>query len=179
MTTTHHEFDLWQKVCKGNIEAFNMLFKSHYKSLCISALVLLKDQEQAEDVVQDVFLKVWAKRKELENIANINGYLYTSVKNACLDELRKVRFTDDIVEVEISDDAADPFHSVRLKELNQQLQLASQSLPAQCREIFERVFLDGKKYQEVADELGVSINTIKTQLKRALARMRNVMEKYR
>ncbi|WP_113664024.1 RNA polymerase sigma-70 factor [Pedobacter nanyangensis] len=179
MTTMHHEVDLWQKVCKGDVEAFNTLFRAQYKSLCIGALVLLKDQERAEDVVQDVFLKVWAKREELGNITNISGYLYTSVKNACLDELRKLKFTDDIVELEISDDAADPFHSVRLKELNQQLQFASQGLPAQCREIFERVYLEGKKYQEVADELGVSINTVKTQLKRALAKMRHVMEKYR
>jgi len=179
MTTPYNEVDLWQKVCKGDINAFNVLFNNHHKSLCISALLLIKDEKVAEDIVQDVFLKVWAKKTELAHVANIANYLYISVKNACLDELRKTRLTDDIIDVEISDDAADPFHSIRIKELNQQLKEASDSLPAQCKEIFEQVYVDGKKYQEVADQLGISINTVKTQLKRALAKMRSIMEKYR
>lgn len=179
MTAQNNETDLWLKVCKGDINAFNLLFKNHYKSLCVSALLLIKDEKVAEDVVQDVFLKIWNKRKELEFVSNFNSYLYISVKNACLDQLRKTRHTDDINEVEISDEALDPFHSVRIKELSKQLKEATDSLPIQCKVIFEMVYVDGKKYQEVANELGVSINTIKTQLKRALAKMRVIMEKYR
>ncbi|RYF16279.1 MAG: RNA polymerase sigma-70 factor [Oxalobacteraceae bacterium] len=156
--------DLWLKVSEGDVNAFNLLFKSHYKSLCISALLLLKDEESAEDVVQEVFLKIWNKRKELAQVTNITSYLYISVKNAALDQLRKTKYiTDDISEVEISDDALDPFHSVRIKELSKHLQEASDSLPGQCKVIFEMVYVEGRKYQEVADEMGLSINTVKTQ----------------
>jgi RNA polymerase sigma-70 factor (ECF subfamily) len=179
MILQHNENDLWLKVCRGDIHAFNLLFKSHFKSLCISALLLVKDEKIAEDVVQDVFLKIWSKRNELEQVANITSYLYTSVKNACLDQLRKAKHTDDISEVEVSDEALDPFHSVRIKELNKHLQEATASLPLQCKLVFEMVYIDGKKYQEVADELGLSINTVKTQLKRALEKMRTIMKKYR
>ncbi len=179
MSTSPREADLWLSVCKGSIDAFNLLFKEHHRSLCISALVILKNEKIAEDIVQDVFLKVWTKKEEIKDINNIVGYLYTSVRNACFDELRKTRFTEDIIEVELSDQALDPFHSVQIKELGKHLKEASESLPGQCREIFELVHIDGKKYQEVADQLGISINTVKTQLKRALVKMRGIMEKYR
>jgi RNA polymerase sigma-70 factor (ECF subfamily) len=179
MVIPHNEVDLWKKVCEGDIDSFNVLFRSHHKPLFTSALLLVKDEKIAEDIIQDAFLKIWTKKAELAHVLNIAAYLYMSVKNACLDELRKMHFTDDVLALEISDDAADPFHSVRIKELSKHLQDASATLPAQCREIFERVYIDGKKYQEVADELAVSINTVKTQLKRALAKMRSIMEKYR
>lgn len=179
MILQNSETDLWLKVCGGDVDAFGLLFKKHYKSLCISALLLVKDEKIAEDVVQDVFLKIWSKKDELKQISNISSYLYISVKNACLDHLRKIKHTDDINEIEISDEALDPFHSVRIKELSKHLQEATDSLPTQCKVIFEMVYIDGKKYQEVADELGVSINTIKTQLKRALEKMRAIMKKYK
>lgn len=179
MITQYNEVDLWLKVCEGDITAFNLLFKSHYKSLFISALLLVKDDKIAEDIVQDVFLKVWNKRTDLKNIVNIKSYLYVSVKNSGLDQLRKIKHTTDINEVEVSDNALDPFHTVRVKELGQHLLEATASLPAQCKIIFEMVYIDGKKYQEVADELGLSINTIKTQLKRAIDKMRLILKKYR
>ncbi|WP_293300404.1 RNA polymerase sigma factor [Pedobacter sp. UBA4863] len=179
MITHNNEKDLWIKVSQGDVNAFNLVFEYHYKSLCISALLLVKDEKTAEDVVQDVFLKIWSKRMELGQVGNMASYLYISVKNSCLDQLRKTRITDDINEVEISDGALDPFHSVRIKELSKQLEEAKASLPLQCKVIFEMVYIEGKKYQEVADELGLSINTIKTQLKRALAKMRAIMEKFR
>lgn len=179
MILQNSEIDLWLKVCRGDIDAFGILFKKHYKSLFISALLLVKDEKVAEDVVQDVFLKIWNKRGELELVANFSSYLYISVKNACLDQLRKIKYNDDVSEVEISDTSLDPFHSVRIKELSKHLQEATDSLPAQCKIIFEMVYVDGKKYQEVADELGVSINTVKTQVKRALEKMRIIMKNFR
>lgn len=179
MILQNSEIDLWNKVCRGEVDAFGVLFKEHYKSLFISALLLLKDEKVAEDVVQDVFLKIWNKRHELTQVTNFSSYLYITVKNACLDQLRKTKCTDDISEVEISDTGLDPFDSVRIKELSKHLQEATDSLPVQCKIIFEMVYIDGKKYQEVADELGLSINTIKTQLKRALEKMRTIMKKYR
>jgi RNA polymerase sigma-70 factor, ECF subfamily len=118
MTTQTNEIDLWIKVCQGDINAFNLLFKNHYKSLCISALLLVKDEKIAEDVVQDVFLKIWNKRGELELVANFSSYLYISVKNACLDQLRKIKYNDDVSTVEVSDESLDPSHSVRVKELS-------------------------------------------------------------
>lgn len=179
MVLQNSEIGLWRKICEGDVDAFAVLFKANYKSLCISALLLVKDEEVAEDVVQDVFLKIWNKRTELDQVTNFSSYLYISVKNACLDQLRKAKYTEDISEIEISDTGLDPFHSMSVKELNKNLQEATASLPVQCKIIFEMVYIDGKKYQEVADELGLSINTVKTQLKRALEKMRAIMKKFR
>lgn len=179
MITQHKEIDLWLKVCEGDVNAFNLLFKSHYKSLFTSSMLLVKDVKIAEDVVQDVFLKVWSKKHELKHIVNISAYLYISVKNASLDQLRKIKYADDISEIEMRDNALDPFHTVRIKELSKQLTAAAETLPIQCKIIFEMVYIEGKKYQEVADELGLSINTIKTQLKRALDKLRLILKKYR
>lgn len=179
MKLQRNEHDLWQQVCKGNINAFNILFNNYYKSLCATAILLLKERKAAEDIVQDAFLKIWNRKHELANVANLGAYLHTTVKHACLDELRKTKPTQNIVDLELIANELDPFHKVSIKELGQQLQQAANSLPQQCKVIFEQVYVDGKKYQEVADHLGISINTVKTQLKRALSKMRSIMEKYR
>jgi RNA polymerase sigma-70 factor (ECF subfamily) len=175
----YNDNDLWIKVCQGDIGSFQLIFKNHYKPLCIHAFVIVKDDEIAQDVVQDVFLKVWNKKEELFQISNIISYLYTAVRNAALDYLRKFKTTEDINELEIGDQALDPYQAINIKELGNHLKESVANLPLQCRLIFEMVYIEGRKYQEVADELGLSINTIKTQLKRALVKMRLAMEKFR
>lgn len=169
----------WLKICEGDIKTFNTFFKSKYKSLCISAFMILKQEALAEDIVQGCFIMLWERRHNLRHITNIDSYLFVIVKNACLDELRKQKLIEDIENVEDIRIDETPYELLRVQELGAQIEMAISKLPKQCKEIFEKVYIEGGKYQEVANTMGVSINTVKTQLKRAAAKLRIVLKEIR
>ena len=143
------------------------LFRYHYRPLCIFALHDLKDIDASEDVVQEAFGVLWEKLSAGEKVVNQKGYLYSVVKNRSLDILRKRGLGGDAITLEGSvDDIEEP--TVEDAEVEARLWTAIDTLPEKCREIFLMSKRDGLRHEEIASELGISLQTVKNQVSKAL-----------
>ena len=143
------------------------LFRYHYRPLCIFALHYLKDIDASEDVVQEAFGLLWEKLSAGEKVVNQKGYLYSIVKNRSLDILRKRGSVGEAISLDGSvDDIEEP--TVEDAEVEARLWTAIDSLPEKCREIFLMSKRDGLRQEEIASELGISLQTVKNQVSKAL-----------
>jgi len=155
--------------------AFEHLFKTHYKALHAYALMLLKDVDIAEEVVQSMFLKLWEKRSLLDVQTSVKAYLYKCVYHDSLNLLKheqvKSKYEDFTVRtMNIYHEAAS--NKVELSELQMELKLAMEALPAQCRMIFQMSRFEELKYKEIAERLGISVKTVENQMGKALRILR-------
>ena len=151
----------------NHIEA---LFKVYYRELCLFAFQFVKDMDGSEDIVQEVFLRCITQNVHLENINNPRAYLYRAVRNSSLKQLKKkkwVSLTEDQITVPIS---AQENIERSMIEIERKIEIyrAIDSLPKQCRKIFVCCWIDKLKYKETAEELDISINSVKTQMKKAI-----------
>mgnify|MGYP002539593105 CR=1 FL=1 len=139
------------------------------------AYYYLKTEEWAQEIVLDVFMKIWERRESLHTIANLEDYFFVTVKNASLNYLEKEQRRRNITE-EISETPPDqeysPEETLISEELFAHYVKALDRLPEKCREIFILACVEGLKYREVAERLDVSVNTVKTQVKSAYAKLR-------
>lgn len=143
------------------------LFRYHYRPLCIFALHYLKDMDASEDVVQEAFGLLWEKLSAGEKVVNQKGYLYSIVKNRSLDILRKRGSVGEAISLDGSvEDIDEP--TVEDAEVEARLWTAIDSLPEKCREIFLMSKRDGLRQEEIAQELGISLQTVKNQVSKAL-----------
>lgn len=143
-------------------------FRCYYRPLCLYALHYIKEVETVEDIVQDCFVRLM----ENQSVTNEKAWLYTTVRHACIDRLRMENpFTTDIkptdMEGALSDDEA------MERSLHEaELWTAIDSLPRRCREVFLMSKRDGKRYREIAEELGISEKTVQHQISKALKTLR-------
>lgn len=151
-------------------------FKANYKELCLMSCYYTKDIKEAEDIVQDVFVKIIEKQNQLV-IKNLDSYLKAAVRNASLKRIAYKQYSQTIDEntVFYSDTNTEEDHELALKK-KVHLYKQIDSLPEQCRKIFLLCVLDNLKYQEAADTLGISINTVKTQMKKAFKILRSSLK---
>ena len=178
--------NLWQKVKKGNIRAFEILYKCYFSSLCLYSYGLIPDEELVKEIVNDVFLKVWDKRSEIGIQCGIKPYLFRCVHNACLDHLRLKKNLRKNQITEISDkirELADPdeeyiFQQIALKRLEKDVSMSIDKLPDKCKEIFILSRYELLSYTEISERLNISVNTVKTQISRALDSLRVSLKKY-
>lgn len=156
---------------KMDINQIEGLFRYNYRPLCMYALHYLGDVDSAEDVVQDSFTSMWLKLGEGTEIKNKRAYLYTAVRNKCLDKLRSTtRFESLDPQME---DSVEWEEEVREDSTTEaQLWTAIDALPAKRKEILLLNKRDGLKYSEIAEKLGLSVNTVRNQINRAMATLK-------
>lgn len=160
----------------GKESAFDYLFRSRYKDLCRFAWSFVSDYSVAEDIVQELFSTIWRRKEAIDERQSLDSYLYVSVRNACFTYLRTRKQN-----VELSalrNEAVLPetdyvFESPVLRTLWN----AVEALPLQCKVIFKLVVLEEMKYQDVADHMDISINSVKTQMKIAYKELRSKLDK--
>ena len=162
----------------GSPNAFKELFDVYYLPLSTYALKYCDSFTQAEDIVQDLFVKIWDEKLYLKFDDKIGPYLFKSVKNNTIlasKQKNKYHFVkiEEHVNNLIFDDNLDIKH---LEEEKKKLFAEIESLPTKCQEVFKAIVLDNLKYKEVAIQLGISVNTVKTHYARALKQLRHVME---
>ncbi len=157
----------------NNLNTIENLFNKYYPSLCAFAQSYINDCGSSEDIVQDVFITLWNKYEELDQIQSVKSYLYTSVRNACLNHLKHDNIVGKFAEAELSEKESDIFFNDHVieEETHRFFYKAIQELPEKCREII-LLSLDGLKNTEISEELNVSINTIKTQKRIAYTYLR-------
>ena len=151
-----------------------ILFKGLYRTLCLYALHYLEDMDAAEDVVQDAFLAYWNRSRDYAAPSSLRAYLFTSVRNICIDRIRKKApetVALDRIPVGYEEVITDG-EAVSRSEVESRLWSAIDRLPAQRRQILLMSKRDGMKYTEIASELGLSAFTVRNQISRALASLR-------
>ena len=167
--------DLLHGLKNGDEQAYKHLFYLYYANLVVYANTFLKNGGAAEDVIQEFFIAFWYEKKHNHVTSDLEGYLYRSVRNLCLnylrdDKRRMAKFSDYVVE-----ETEDFRFSLEEMEEREEIQKAINLLPEQCRLIFTLCCLENMKYQEVADKLGISINTVRTQMTRAFKSLRDTL----
>ena len=152
-------------------QGFSKLFDEYYPALCAFANNYLKNHEIAEDLVQEVFVSLWSKKDILKDIFSIKSFLYTLVKNKCINELKHLKIKEKhIVESEKEEDNFFTDHIIE-EETHRLIYNAINELPPKCKEIV-LLSLNGIKNHEIAEELDISVNTVKTQKKIAYNQLR-------
>lgn len=164
----------------GDESAFDALFRAYYAPLCRYAATLAEgDWDEAEDIVQQVFVKLWEQRAALDVRWSLRAYLYKMVHHRCLNRLRDAR-TRERYKVfnaeQLEKQAVHPTGPVT--ELSERIQKALAALPTECRRIFELSRFEELKYREIADQLGISIKTVETQMGKALRILRVELAEY-
>lgn len=166
---------------EGQETAFEMLFKTYYEPLCNYAYSFLNDREEAEEVVQSAFITVWDKRQSLEIQTSVKSYLYRMVRNGCLNVIKHVKVKAAHVRHEMA--GGEPSYEgasqgVISSELEQKIYEAMKALPEQCRLVFQLSRFEELKYQEIADQLDISVKTVENQMGKALKIMRTQLKDY-
>ncbi len=157
------------------------IFNSYYEALCIHAYKLVKDKDAAEDIVQDVFTKVWIRRDEITINTSVKSYLYRSTTNTALNYLERNKRTtteaEDVLEGFVGN-LPNPETQAMNNELENSIQEAIEALPPKCRVVFTLSREEGYKYHEIAKELDISIKTVENQMRIALERIRGHIKKF-
>lgn len=156
--------------------SFEEIFKLHYRGLCRIANKVLDDRAAAEDVVQDVFLKLWIKREDISVIQSIKSYLYKSTLNASLNYLSRRKRTIRLHDRELVE--ASEAEGIQSKELDSHIDQAINRLPPKCKTIFVLSRQEGMKYQQIADHLGISVKTVENQMGKALQMLRERLKPF-
>ncbi|MBE9467879.1 MAG: RNA polymerase sigma-70 factor [Bacteroidetes bacterium] len=171
---------IFKKIKKGDIKAFELFFKQNYKVLCNYAFHYLKNAQDAEEVVQDIFFIIWKNRKEL-NIKSIKSYLFQSVKNNCLQQIRHKSLNDkykSFVKHSYKENSEQADKIINAKEMNEIIEKTLNSLPERCKQIFKLSRYEGLKYREIAKKLSISIKTVEANMGKALMHFRNNLKAY-
>ncbi len=147
------------------------MFVKYYKEWCLLSYSYLENMSEAEDMVQDVFVKV-LKRKNKVEILDLKSYISVAIRNTSLKRIRGTKKTERINDYSLA--ALAPSHEEFLIaiENKSKIQEALEVLPEQSKKVFELCVLEGAKYQSAADALGISINTVKFHLKKAFKKLR-------
>jgi len=172
----------------GGLEDFEAFYKRWYSRAIRFAMEYIRDESEAENIVQEVFVNIYERRKSLSEDINLTYYLFSAVKNRCINyltnKLRKrsikmsgaeASFVDrlSLVALEEFDVSA-----TLIDDFKSRLDRALETLPPKCRRIFVMSKIDGKKQTEIADELGISINTVETQMKIAYVKLREELNDF-
>ena len=136
--------------------------------MCLYALHYLGDSDMAEDVVQECFATLWEKLEAGLAVANRRAYLYMTVRNRCLDQLRRKGMQTEALKPYDTYGIIDDDDAQERSQIEARLWTAIDSLPEKCREVFLMSKRDGLKYEEIATELGISENTVRNQISKAL-----------
>jgi RNA polymerase sigma-70 factor (ECF subfamily) len=177
----HNEPDsfLLQQIAAGSEQAFDFLFRKHYRYLCAKAVLLLKDEDLAQEVVQECFVTFWEKRTELTDINSISTFLSFMVRNKAIDTLRKKKSKQKLEET--LRNRVEEVSSKNLaitQEFEDRLLEAIFKLPDRCKEAFELSRFDRLTYAEIAIKMTISTKAVEALISRSLKILRGELIDY-
>jgi RNA polymerase sigma-70 factor, ECF subfamily len=167
------------KNIKNNSEtAFDELFRKYYKKLVYFALKVVKNHDTANEVVQDLFVNFWEKRQQLEPKISLQAYLYRAVYNNCVHSIKKEKQIQGNELNQINEPVEDFNNLLESTELELKIYALIDKLPTECQRIFKLSRFEELKYQEIANQLSLSVKTVETQMSRALKFLRLNLSDY-
>jgi RNA polymerase sigma-70 factor, ECF subfamily len=165
---------------QGDRKVFDALFRAYYEPLCNYACAMSQgDMDEAQDIVQERFFKLWEKRAEIDITYSIKSYLYKMVYNACLNRIRheKTKAKYKLHNAHFLDENPD-YQLDTTSEIQNNVQRAIATLPDQCRHVFELNRFEELKYREIAEHLNISIKTVENHIGKALRLLREQLAEY-
>jgi RNA polymerase sigma-70 factor (ECF subfamily) len=166
------------RIRQGDIKQYEALFRSSYASLVKYARTLIKDQDTAEEIVQDLFFRLWQNKEKLKIESSLNGYLFRSVHNRCLHYIEHQKVVERHAH-EMSHEqesvSESPADVIQYKELQAKIARTIENLPERCGQIFCMNRFEGLKYSEIAEKLSVSVKTVEANMGRALKEFRKAL----
>jgi RNA polymerase sigma-70 factor (ECF subfamily) len=179
---------LLKEIKKGDLKSFEIVFNAYYSRLCKYAYSIVKNYETSSDIVKDTFIKWWENRVNYTISTSLSGFLFRSVHNNCLNYIQRESYKKNTTNeselgallsdllLPVSDDY--PFEHLTVHELEKAIEKAVDSLPEQCREIFLLSRQEQLSHSDIAKKLQISVNTVKTQIYRALLKLKEDLKEY-
>lgn len=172
------ETDIITRFRKGESRALTYVFKLHHNALCYFATQIIRDEQEARDIVADSFIKLWQRSKDFESLDKIRSFLYVATRNACFNFIkhnqRKQASHQEISYLE--QDSEDYIQSRIIKaELLQKIMFEVEALPPIRRKIFKMIYLEDLSIFEIATRLNISVDTVRVQKARALHFIRSTV----
>jgi RNA polymerase sigma-70 factor (ECF subfamily) len=182
-SSANHISGILKKISRQDDEkALKELFDAFYGKLIEIAKFFVDDQFLAQDIVSEVFIKLWKNRSNLEEIKSIDPYLYIATKRQSLNQIRNNKKKNHVpienLDTTIHVESRSPENILFSKEFAGIIKSAINNLPSKCRLVYTLVKDDGMKYQEVADTLGISVKTVEMHVGKALKRIKIAFDNY-
>lgn len=172
------DFKILSGIIIGDKSSFDLMFSQYYNKLCNYAATIILDHDVAEDLVQDLFAEIWVTRNKLAIKTSFSAYLYRSIYNSCLDHLKHLKVKDKHESIFPNQNIASFNDSLIFAELLEKLEESIEQLPEQCKKIFRLSRFDNLKYREIAEKLQISENSVDTQIRRALNKLKDDLKEY-
>jgi len=169
------------QMSKDDNNAFSVIFRKYYRDLVLFGGSYLANKEMCEDIVQNVFLRLWDNRKDIVIETSLKSFLLKAVQNACLDELRHekiIRTHETYTKTFGNTDDIDTVNYILYSDLHEKLMLSLEKLPGTYREVFEMNRFEGLKYKDIAKKLNVSERTVEVRIGKALALLRKYLKDF-
>jgi RNA polymerase sigma-70 factor (ECF subfamily) len=170
--------EIIRRIRQGDKGQFESLFRSSYVSLVRYAKTIVKDHDTAEEIVQDLFFRLWQDKDKIKIESSLNGYLFRAVHNRCLHWIEHNRVVEKHVQEMIlmeAENTETPAEIIQYKELQLKIAGILERLPEKCGRIFCMNRFEGLKYAEIAEKLSVSVKTIEANMGRALKEFRKAL----
>jgi len=161
---------------RDDYSSYNQLFIRYYSRLCAFVFNLTQNYSASEDVVQELFIRLWIQRGKLEITENISGYLYKASKNAALNYLRAEKSRQKSIQNMPVQEWQTDENLIEQIEFSAALSQCIGQLPERSRDVFMKSRFDGMKQQEISDQLGISVKTIKNQIWKSLQFLKACLE---
>jgi len=166
-------------VSEGDEAAYQELFYHYWDQIYSTALMFTKSPELSEDLSQDIFARIWLKRKKLAEVEQFEGYLFITARNLIFDHLRKKVFSggyDEYFQEYFRDAALSPDQKLEFKEFEKSIQQAIADLPPQQQTAFRLSRFQGLSHEEIARQMGVSRATVKSYIVRSIVSLRQLLK---
>lgn len=169
---------LFEQVKQGNLKAYETIFKLHYAGLTRYASSIVRDLTIGEEISQEVLMYIWEKRSQINLTSSLKAYLFSSVKNKCINyiknELPKLQSTTDLSQ--ISALGTTPMSADDSGLMKKKIQYAIDQLPEKCKNIFVLSRYGGLTYAEIAEDLDISVKTVENQMSIALKKLKEALK---
>jgi len=171
---------VFESIRNDDRQAFERLFREFYRPLTAYAFRFVRDLPTSENMVQDVYLKLWQNRREIIITTSLEHYLFRSVRNHSLNQLDKAKVRSEYLRQQIVQDTEDENYSAFYPEIGlmDKIEAAICALPEKRQEIFRMAREEGMKYREIAEKLDISVKTVEAQMTLALKQLREALKEF-
>ena len=165
-----------------DMSAFDIIYRAYSKKVFLFAFSIIKEKEDAEGIVHDVFIKIWEKRHKIDEHLSFESYLFTITHNATISlirlKLKKNKYFEHVKSIQRLTAQSDIISDIEYLELKRKSEQLINNLSKRQREIYLLSRYDGLSYKEIAARLGISVNTVETHMERALKQMKDKLGRY-
>lgn len=168
-----------KRIADGDSQAFSVVYNEFYKPLCFYAYRFFQDEEAAEEVVQKTLVKLWDQKEKIIEIQSLSSFLYRSVHNHSINELKHRQVVDkhaESIKLELDAAAYDEVDDEFEEKISKSLLEAIEALPPKKREIFKLKYFKGLKHKEIAEIMGISFRTVETHIVKGLQKLRETLD---